>query len=276
MRGVFVGSGVLVVLAGLQLALGPGETERGFVWTIRPDVTASALGGFYLAVVLLTFLSARQTVWANARIFVPGTLVFATLILVATLIHVDRFHWEGPTAYAQFQALLWIAVYAVYPVVLAAAWIHQRRHAAPDPPRQAPLQDWYRIVAGTQGAVFLALGGALLVAPVETADAVWPWELTPLTGRAFAAWFLGLGVILLHALHENDWIRIPAAAPTYTAVGAFQVLVALRYAGDLDWGGASAWAHLLWFAGVAAVGACGLVLSARARPAHVPAGAFPG
>jgi hypothetical protein len=268
MRVVFIASGVLVVLAGVQVFLFPGRTDTGFAWTIRPPITAAALGGLYLAAVGLTLLSARERVWANARIFVPGTLVFATLILIATLLHFHRFHWHGPTAYAQFQATLWLVVYVSYPLILGAALIHQLRSApGSDPPRQAPLPRWFRLVAGVQAAAFIGVGTALLVAPTQTADAIWPWELTPLTGRAIAAWLTALGVVLAHALLENDWIRIPAAPPTYTAVGVLQLVVVVRYADDLDWGGFEAWLYLLWFVSVTAVGLAAWMLARRARAA---------
>jgi hypothetical protein len=276
MRAVFVGSALLVALAGAQLFVAPDRTDTSFAWTIQPPLTAAALGGLYLSVVLLTALSTRQAAWASARIFAPGTLVFATLILVATLVHIDRFHWHGPTTYAQFQAYLWITIYAAYPPALAAAWLHQTRARAPDPPRLAPLPGWFRLVLGAQAVVLAALGAALLVAPSAVSDALWPWELTPLTARAIAAWLLALGIVAGHAVRENDWARIPVAPATYTAVGALQLVVVVRYADALDWGDWRAWAYVLFFGSVAVVGAVALVLAKHARaggevPASTPA-----
>lgn len=268
MRAVFVASALLVGLAGFQLFAFPADTETSFAWTIQPPLTAAALGGLYLAVVLLTLLSARQTVWANARIFAPGTFLFASLILLATLVHVDRFHWDGPTAYAEFQAYLWMTIYAVYPPALLAAWAHQRRQPGGDPPAASPLPGWFRTVVGVQAAAFLALGGALIVDPAGVADAVWPWELTPLTGRAIAAWLFALGVVAAHAVLENDWERIPVAPPTYTAVGALQLVVVGRYADELDWGDVRTWAYTAFFAAVASVGATAMRLAARVRRAR--------
>jgi hypothetical protein len=272
MRWIFLASGLLVVLAGGQLFLFPDRTATGFAWTIQPPLTAAALGGLYLAAVGLTALSARERVWVNARIFVPGTFVFSTLILLATVLHFHRFHWHGPTTYAQFQAVLWLIVYVTYPVILGTATLHQLRsvRGTPVPPRQAPLPGWFRVVAGAQAVVFVGVGVALLVAPTETADAIWPWDLTPLTGRAIAAWLAALGIVLLHAMWENDWLRIPIAAPTYTAVGAFQLVVIARYADDFDWGGFEAWLYLLWFAGVTLVGLAAWRLARRARAAFAP------
>jgi hypothetical protein len=276
MRAVFIGSALLVGLAGFQLFALPGDTDTSFAWTIQPPLTAAALGGLYLSVVLLTALSARQSEWASARIFVPGTFLFATLILLATLIHVDRFHWHGPTTYAQFQAYLWMTIYVLYPPLLLAAWVHQRGRPGGDRPRRAPLPAWFRSVLGAQAAVFLAVGVALLVDPSWVSEELWPWQLTPLTGRAIAAWLVALGVVAAHAVRENDWERIPVAPVTYAAVGALQLVVVARYGDQLDWGRAEAWAYTAFFALVAAVGVVAIVLASRVRRAHgVPAAETP-
>jgi hypothetical protein len=277
MRAVFLASALLVGLAGSQLFFAPDRTDTAFAWTIQPPLTAAALGALYLSVVVLTVLSVLQRTWVNARIFAPGTLAFASLILLATLIHIHRFHWHGPTGYAQFQAYLWITIYAVYPLVLAAAWFHQIRHRAPDPPRRWPLPGWFRTVLGAQAAVFLGLGIALLVAPDATSDAVWPWELTPLTGRAIGAWLVALGIVAGHSVRENDWARIPVAPATYTAVGTLQLVVVARYADDFDWGDWRAWAYAAFFGSVAVMGIAGLVLARQARSAEdAPPLAAPG
>lgn len=212
-------------------------------------------------------VSARQRLWANARILAPGTLVFASLILLTTFIHLDRFHWHGPTTYAQFQAWLWITIYALYPLVLLAGWIHPHRQPGGDPNLRLPLPPWLRVVLASQAALFLAVGAALLVAPAATSDAIWPWELTPLTGRAIAAWLIALGIVAANALYENDWERIPVAPSTYTAVGVLQLVVVARYTDDFDWSDVQSWAYVVFFAFVAAVGAIALYLAARARTA---------
>jgi hypothetical protein len=115
--------------------------------------------------------------------------------------------------------------------------------------------------------MLLLAGLALLVAPSSTADAIWPWELTPLTGRAIGAWLVALAIVLVHAVLENDWRRIPVAPVTYGAVGILQLVVVARYADDLDWSDARTWIYGLFFASVAVAGAISVVLSARARVA---------
>jgi hypothetical protein len=81
---------VTVFTAGFQLFVLAEYTERFFAWTINPPLTAAFLGANYWGSLPLVLMSAREHTWA--RVAVPGVLVFTVLTLVATLIHIDRFH----------------------------------------------------------------------------------------------------------------------------------------------------------------------------------------
>jgi hypothetical protein len=60
----------------------------------------------------------------------------------------------------------------------------------------------FRLVVAAQGAVRLRLGALLFVLPTLS---LWPWALTPLTGRAVGAWLIGIGVIAVQMGWEGDW-----------------------------------------------------------------------
>ena len=74
-----------------------------------------------------------------------------------------------------------------------AALVVQARAPGRDRPRRAPLLRWFRVAVGVQAATMGGVGAALLIAPVSTAG-VWPWALTPLTGRATGAWTFALAL----------------------------------------------------------------------------------
>jgi hypothetical protein len=65
------------------------STDRLFAWTIKPPLTAAFLGANYWAASFLAFLSARERVWARARITYAVSVVFTSLTLLATLLHLD-------------------------------------------------------------------------------------------------------------------------------------------------------------------------------------------
>src|SRR5437764_860130 len=83
---------VLVAVAGIQLFVFTAQTDQFFAWTIAPTETAVFLGAAYWAVSAMEFAASRQETWSRARITVPAVLLFTVLTLVATLIHLDKFH----------------------------------------------------------------------------------------------------------------------------------------------------------------------------------------
>jgi hypothetical protein len=156
---------------------------------------------------------------------VPGVLVFLWATLLTTLLHLGKFHFSSPDRFAKGAAWLWLIIYAADPVLVSVALAFQLRARGTDPPRAAPLPDWYRSLLVLQSLVTLTVGVMLFAAPAWAAG-WWPWALTPLTARAMASWLLGLGVVLATAFFENDWARIRAATAAYAVLGILQ-LVAL-------------------------------------------------
>ena len=105
----------LVILWGM-----PDRTADAWAWTIKPDLTPIFLGAGYGAgayFFLRTFLS-KQFHPSAAGIFGAG--FFATLMLIATLLHWDRFnHGDAPLVGATvFYG--WVGVYIVSPFVVLA------------------------------------------------------------------------------------------------------------------------------------------------------------
>jgi hypothetical protein len=84
---------VLVVSVGVFTFVLSEDTDRLFAWTIAPPLTAAFLGANYWSAFFLAYFSAREHVWANARLTYAISLVFITLTMVATLLH-----WTGSTS----------------------------------------------------------------------------------------------------------------------------------------------------------------------------------
>lgn len=280
MRWWFVAEAVLVTSAVIPLLLAPARTETTFAWTIQPPVTAAFLGAGYAASLVLVLVSARQPSWAAARVAVPGVLVFTTVTLAATLLHLDRFNLDSPHGLARFSAWTWLVVYLLATPVLLALLVGQlRRTAGVDPERRAPLPRWVRVVGGVQTAILIVTGLVLFAAPASAAS-LWPWPLTPLTARAVAAWLIGIGVTAAHALGENDWARLRAAMPTYALFGGLELAVTLAHAGAVDASRPATWLYGALLVSIVAVGGYGWWATVRHRvraatPSAAPAAARP-
>ena len=269
LRRLFVVAGGLVVIVGSSLFFASEQTDRNFAWTIATPLTAAFLGAAYLAAAVFEWTTATERVWARARVSVSAVLVFTVLTLIATLLHLDRFHFGPEHRFiTRLGTWLWTFIYVVVPLVMVLLLLRQRRAPGADPPRAHPLPSWLRAVLAAQAAVLLAVGAAMFAVPTDV-QWLWPWPITALTGRAIAAWLLGIGVGMVHAFVENDLGRIRVAGVSNVAIALLQFVALARYPGDVT-SGPKATLYVLYLASMLAVGV--YVLAAGRRPRPGPAG----
>lgn len=254
MRVLLLASGVLVFLAGVQLFVFSERTEDYFAWTIDPSTTAAFLGAGYWAAVALEGLAAIETRWERARVAVPAVFVFTTLTLIATLLHIDIFHFDAPEFSTRAVTWAWLAVYAIVPLIMGVLWWRQASRGYADPGRVAPMPACARAVFGVYGVTLLTIGGFLFLLPLPTAESLWPWELAELSARAVGAWLISMGVLGVHALIEDDWVRLRPAAGGLFLLGALQLLAMVRYRFEFDWGAGRTWVYVLGLVGLFALG----------------------
>jgi hypothetical protein len=264
MRLWLVADSVIVLIAGLQLFVLADHTNQFFAWTIVPPLTATFLGSGYWASLPLLILSSRQETWAHARLAFFGVLAFNLLTLVATLLHLERFHIADPNPIALIAAWIWLIVYVVFPPAMIALIMIQIRVPGNEPPRAAPLAQWFRLVLGVQAASLLGFGIVLFLAPTALP---WAWSLTPLTGRAIAAWLVGIGIIAAECVWENDGARIKAGLLSYAIFGALSIFSLARYASSINWSSPVTIAYLIFIISMIIVGGYGWQITRRLDPA---------
>ena len=260
-RMLWVAAGLVLVQGSILLAA-HNDTTRYFSWTIAVPVTAAFLGAGYLSAAVLESMAARQSSWQRARIAVPGVLAFTTLTLVVTLVHLGKFHLGAASGLTRTLTWGWLAIYVGVPPVLAFLWWRQARAVPGTAPAGRRLPPLVRVVLGLQGAVMLALGAALLVAPVQVAR-LWPWPLTALTGRAVGAWLVGFGIIAAQSWHADRREVAAIAFPAVTVYAALQLAVLAGFTHSMHWDQAPAWCYLLFLASLLAVGVAGLISVTR-------------
>ena len=266
MRVLLFVAAALVLLAGFQLYVFTERTDTFFAWTIVNPLAAAFLGGAYWASFAIEALAGRQTVWANARIAVPTVLIFTVLTLVATLIHLNKFHLGSQFGAAtRTVTWAWIGIYALVPALMLIVLVVQARTPGGDPPRTAPLPGWLYVLVAGQAVILFGLGVALFTAPVGAAPA-WPWALTPLVARATAAWLISLGVAAAQALLERDARRLRPAAIGYLLLVLFQVIALARFPEQFEWGSASGISYLIVLGTMLLTGA---VCLARGLPSRL-------
>lgn len=252
---------LLLAIAGAQLFALSEATDRYFAWTIMPPLTAAFLGAAYWGSLPLIILSSRERWWANARLAIFGVFVFTVMTTVATLLHLDRFHLSSPEPIARLAAWVWLLIYVLVPPSLIILTWQQLRLPGIDPPREAPMHRWLRLALIIQAAILLVLGMALFLFPTAIP---WPWTLSPLTGRAVAAWLIGIGVIVAHMAWERDYRRVRHGLLSYALVAMLQLVALARYSGEVNWGQPAAIVYSLVVISALAVGVVGWLATRRA------------
>jgi hypothetical protein len=260
MRGLLMVFCALTALAVGALFVLSDNTSETFAWTIQPPITAAFLGAGYAAGFVLVALALRDPVWAHNRVPVLTILVFVVLTLVATLVHVNKMHFDddfgGLSFLAKAAAWFWLAVYVFVPVAMLVALFRQERAPGDDPAPEHPVPGLLRLALGAESAVLLVVGALLFVEP-DTATRLWPWQLTPFTGRVVAAWLLAFGLATALAAVAGDLERLRTAAIAYTVFGVLVLITVARFTGSLDWDDPPTWTFLAVAAAMAATGAAG-------------------
>jgi hypothetical protein len=257
MRRLLVLAAGLVLLIGIPLFLFPGSTEDSFAWTVRPDLTAAFFGAGYWAAAVLEMTGARRERWGDARIAVPAVAVFTTATLVATLIHLDLFHFDHPDTLNRIGTWGWLVVYATVPLLLLWALAGQVRTTGWGARDRTTMAPPTRRGLGAAGAALGALGLGLLAAP-GMFDAVWPWPLSALTGRAVGAWLAGMGALLAHMAWDGDWRRSLPASAAAGSFGLLQGIALVRHLGTPDWSHPEPWVYAIALVGLFALGVQGI------------------
>lgn len=192
-----------LVIAAVLLFAFPTRTGELFAWAIDPPLSAFMLGSAYVGGVLFFVRAATAHEWHRVKHGFPAVVVFAGALLVATLLHLDRFS-------ANLSFVVWLILYATTPFVVAAlAWAQRREDPGAHDPGVPDAETW-RIPAPARGVLIVvglaALGtGAVLFAAPDFAIAVWAWELTPLTSQVTGAVLSLTGVVNLGMVRDDRW-----------------------------------------------------------------------
>lgn len=265
MRFLFFFAAALVAFAALPLYFFSERTEEFFAWTIQPPLTAAFLGAGYWAVTVAALLAIRQPEWTKVRIVLPVVVTGVAFILLATLLHLDRFHLDSPIFTAKLEAWAWLVLYVVLvPLIIWGYW-KQRRQTGYELDRQELLPGWLRALMGITGAVMVLVGIGLFLLPVEVASAVWGWTLPPLSARMAGSWFAAIGVSMVIGVRENDYHRLYIAASAYISYAILQAINLLRFPDTPQWSSPGIW---LLIAVLVSVFICGVKIALGYRKSN--------
>lgn len=188
-----------VLVAAFVILYGfPDRTAELWSWTINPEMTAVFMGAGYLAGSYFFVRAATVREWHRVGAGFVAITLFASLLLVATVLHWDRFNHDHVSFWA------WLGLYVATPPLLPWLWA-TNRHTDPGPVAgQVMVPMTLRRVVGAGGALQLLFGLVMFVAPGVVADS-WPWPVTDLTARTLAPFIAVPAVAWLWFLVDGRW-----------------------------------------------------------------------
>jgi hypothetical protein len=177
---------VALALAGGGLFFLPGLGRPLWAWEISP-FNARLLGAIYLssfAAVLQMYQSGR---WTPARLVLPMIFSFTSIVLLQTVMEIDRFLFDRPATWA------WMVLYGILPLTSAYYYWRYRSFM---PASCVPLSPAWRRFLLIEGVVLALYTVALLIAPVA-ATAFWPWAVDTFHARSYCGMFSAPSVAAL-------------------------------------------------------------------------------
>jgi len=269
---------VLVLLPALVILWGmPSKTADLWAWTIKPDLTPIFMGAGYGAGAYFfgrVFLSRK---WHVGAVGVFSAAAFATLMLITTLIHYDKFnHGDAPTL-ATIAFYGWVGVYIASPfVVFGLWWLNQRTDPRTPEPGDVIVPPAVRLGARIVAVGALLVAGAVLIDPSIATGTIgggagghspaspkagnWGWLLTPLTARVLACFTAQVGIGFLMLSLDERWSSWKLLVQTFLIAVVLLLVGAARAWAAFDTGNWLTYAYVAGLGG-GALALAGLYLS---------------
>lgn len=231
-RAVSLGVFLILVPALIVLWGMPDKTADLWAWTIMPDLTPIFMGAGYGAGAFFFWRTFRAERWHPSSAGVFGAGFFATLMLIATLVHWEKFNQGDAPFLAAFCFYAWVIVYILSPFVVMWLWWRNHQHDPRTPEPGDPIVSPAISLAARLFAI-VALGAAAVffISP-DTAIDVWPWALTPLTARVLASFTAQVGVGALLLSLDSRWSSWRLLMQTFFVATVLLLIGAIRASDD--------------------------------------------
>lgn len=243
----------------------PHDTGRSFAWEIKPTMTPMVLGSAYLGGAYFFARVIWASRWHTVKSGFVAVALFASLLGIATIVHWDKFNHHH-IAFA-----LWAGLYFTTPFLVAAVVLANSTRAVQRSADELLLTPLVRRVIGATGLLAAGVGIFLFLVP-KWANTVWPWTLTPLTGRVLGAVFC-LGVAGLGVFVDPRWTTARLMLQTEVVMVFLILIAAARAHTELRAANPFTWMLLAGFVAVLAGSAClYLVMNRRLASPSLDAG----
>jgi hypothetical protein len=188
----------LVIAFGILFFL-PDRTGELFAWSIKPHMSSMFFGAAYLGGAWILGQAAIGSRWHRVQAVFPAVTVFTTAMLIATLLHWDRFS-HGTLGFAA-----WLILYIISPFLISALWLYNKRTDSNEPEASdAIVSATARLITRIIGVVVLLFVLACFLFPALLIP-FWPWTLTLLTARVLCGWLSVIGTGAWMISSDSRW-----------------------------------------------------------------------
>jgi hypothetical protein len=228
----------ILVAAFIMLYLFPNDTGRLFAWPIKPPMSAMMLGATYLGGAYFFTRVVFTRKWHTVRLGFLPVSTFAGILGISTIIHWDKF------THGHISFEFWAFLYFSLPFGIPVVWyFNQRANRGDIQAGEQSLSRGLRLAIGALGAVLAVASLILLITP-QAMILVWPWTLSPLTGRVMAAMFALPGLVGLGVAGDGRWSSASIIFQAQ-ALSILLFLVAMMRASDeIQWSQLGSWTFL--------------------------------
>jgi hypothetical protein len=238
----------------ISLILFPTNTQSTFFWEIAPPINAGMFGVLYLAAGSLVLQAVLRGQWEPARYLTAMVPAFTGMMLLTTLLHLDKFD-QG------FELYYWLIVYIVAPLAGIIFYLRYERGRANWQVVSEPIAPLTRVAAVTTGACAVLVAVVAYIFPDLVTES-WPWTISPLMVRVFISWLSAFAVSLLWFGADRDWSRLQPVATLLVASVVLMQLMLFIHRDDLKSGSVTVW---LVGAGIILIGLLGAFMHWRQR-----------
>lgn len=240
---------VLLAIVGGALFCFPEFSQSRWLWTLKPFNTRF-LGAIYLtALVGLASLVLSQRM-ALARLIVPMTWVFTTVVLLVSCLQLQQFN---P---ARRATDIWFWLYLVDCLGATYYWGYFKSHSFLGLRR---LPRPWSIGLGVQSGLLGMYGLSLLLSPVAAGNA-WLWPLNVFHAQLYSSIFLTGAVgsaLVSRQTTAGETRALGAVQVTFSSLVLLGIWLVDQEVQGIDWGMFSSWA---WINAIALLGLIGIGL----------------
>ncbi len=204
---------VVLFLAGCGMFFLPKVVTPFWPWTVAP-FNASFLGAVYTAAMIAAAMQTAYARWSPTRIVTPMIFIFTLIIMILSLVHLDRFDLQRPEVW------IWFLLYMIIPI---NAGVHILKYRQLPPADTTPPSRFGKYLLLVQGILLGVYGMALLTMP-SAAASIWPWKIDVFHAQLYSVTFLtpALGAFLLvKAASKIEWFSMGL---TQCALGSFPLI----------------------------------------------------